>query len=191
MYSSDPRNINNNFNQYNDQGIQGGYQSQVYPPIQDNLNTTQGYNQPFIGGQHYDINSQVAMGAPQLVINPGQFVFIGIPMRFTPDPLIELQYARSAKIKQKMELFEVLTGCETPNRYHVFIKNAQGQDVYLFKCKEHSSWFCRNCCSSKAREFRMSVKHVSNESEYGGDDYTTKFAEFSRPFKCTCCCFAR
>jgi hypothetical protein len=42
-------------------------------------------------------------------------------MGFTPDPMFQLSQAKTAVIKQQVELFELITGCETQNRYHVYI----------------------------------------------------------------------
>ena len=49
-------------------------------------------------------------------------------------------------IKQKVELFEVITGCETKNRYNIFIRNYDGSFLYLFKVKENSNFCVRFCC---------------------------------------------
>ena len=67
-------------------------------------------------------------------------------MFFSPNPLAQLNDAEVAFIKQEVEIFEAFTGCETPNRYHVFIKTFNNQYIYLFKCKEQSNWCERNCC---------------------------------------------
>lgn len=66
-------------------------------------------------------------------------------MRMGSDPMTELSLATSAVIKQQIEFLEVLTGCETKNRYHVYIKTQTGEMIYLFKCKEESTWCQRNC----------------------------------------------
>lgn len=113
-------------------------------------------------------------------------------MTFTMDPMIELRSAIKATIRQQVEWSEVISGCETQNRYHVFITNSNGQNIYLFKCKEVSNWFCRNCCSSSSRQFKMKLRHVSNSGEFElGESQKNTFAEFSRPFKCTCLCLFR
>jgi hypothetical protein len=66
-------------------------------------------------------------------------------LRLINDPLVELANAGSAIIKQKIELLEILTGCETANRYHVYIKTTNGEMTYLFKCKEESGCCERQC----------------------------------------------
>lgn len=64
---------------------------------------------------------------------------------YASDYLLALRNAKSAFIKQKVELFEVLTGCETKNRYSVYLRYDNGVNALLFKCKEESSWCARNC----------------------------------------------
>lgn len=66
-------------------------------------------------------------------------------MGFSVDPMAHLSQAKSAIIKQEIELLEVMTGCEQKNRYHVYIQTHSGEFVYLFKCKEESGWCVRNC----------------------------------------------
>ena len=39
----------------------------------------------------------------------------------TEDPLNELSMCKKATIRQQPELMEIITGCESENRYHVFI----------------------------------------------------------------------
>lgn len=61
------------------------------------------------------------------------------------DYLNSLRLANGAHIKQKVEIMEAFTGCETKNRYNVFLKHSDGTYVYIFKAKEDSSWCSRNC----------------------------------------------
>lgn len=61
------------------------------------------------------------------------------------DAQMALNAATSVKIKQKIELLEVLTGCETKNRYNVILNFPNGATALLFKCKEDSNWCSRNC----------------------------------------------
>ena len=39
------------------------------------------------------------------------------------------------------------------------------------------------------RSFKMKVKHIIDENDK--KSYKKDYAEFDRPFKCTCCCLAR
>jgi len=111
---------------------------------------------------------------------------------FVVNPLDELANAQYAFIEQQVSLTEVLTGCETQNRFHVVITTYSGQNIYLFKCKEMSDWCDRNCLSPDMRPFQMYVKHIQNMSDYSMvTDFMNPFVIFNRPYKCTCCCLAR
>ena len=113
-------------------------------------------------------------------------------MAFVQDPIIELSYFSSVYIKQQIEILEMISGCETPNRYHVYGQNLNRVWTYLFKCKEESGWCSRNCCPSDMRPFRMKMKHVnsSNITDHEFSDNKT-FAILDKPFKCSCFCLDR
>jgi hypothetical protein len=64
---------------------------------------------------------------------------------FINDAQLALQASESAWIKQKVELLEVLTGCETKNRYNVILNFANNTSAFMFKCKEESDCCSRNC----------------------------------------------
>lgn len=95
-------------------------------------------------------------------------------------------------IKQKLEVLEVVTGCETPNLYKVYAADANGERVGkqkpIFKCKEKSECCQRICCPGNCRAFKMKVKNYQKKM---GDDDKNLFMIFSRPFKCTCFCLNR
>jgi hypothetical protein len=61
--------------------------------------------------------------------------------------LTALSRSDYAFVKQKVELLEALTGCETENRYQIFIRNPDGSHYYLFKAKESSDCCERQCCA--------------------------------------------
>jgi hypothetical protein len=112
------------------------------------------------------------------------------PYHLIKEPLSELKNIPKVVIQQKVELLETLTGCETPNRYHVYGHYPNGTVSYLFKCKEESSFWSRNCLSADARPFLMRIK-LMDLNCYTVDDFANSFATLKRPFKCTCCCFDR
>jgi len=56
-----------------------------------------------------------------------------------------LEKAVGASVRQKVELFEAITGCETRNSYNIFLEFPSNEYAYVFKCKEFSSWCERNC----------------------------------------------
>jgi hypothetical protein len=117
--------------------------------------------------------------------DPRQVIKVGLQV----GPMALLEQAKTAIIMQQIELSEILTGCETANRYHVSIKAPDGNIQPLFRCKEDSGWCMRNCCSSDSRSFKMNVKDVSQK--LSEEEYKKNFCVFERPFKCTCCCLAR
>ena len=69
-------------------------------------------------------------------------------MQLVPDALSELINSKEVIVEQKIELMEALTGCETPNRYNVFLIDEEKQKKFLFKCKEES-----NCRRKFAKRF--------------------------------------
>ena len=99
---------------------------------------------------------------------------------WSSDSLQILQYAPVAKVKQQMEFLELVTSCETKNRYDVYAKINE-QNVFLFRCKEQSGWCMRNCCAGDCREFNLKLTLPNQQ----------KFAILERPYKCTCCCCNR
>ena len=110
-------------------------------------------------------------------------------MKLVPDSLAEIMKAKDVIIEQKIELMEALTGCETPNRYNVFYIDDNEQKKFIFKCKEESGWFCRNCVPSSNRPFYLKMYHVKSSSP--NSDNKELIADFERPFMCTCLCCCR
>ena len=132
------------------------------------------------------------MNNPQMMGQPMQPVYVPMPMGqyfFVTDPLAELMNAKKASVKQRFELFETLTGCETPNQYYVYTEDQEGNKKYLFKAKEHSSCCCRLFCTGNSREFDLNFRRITYISQ--GQEKKIDFAKFKRPFKCTCCCCNR
>lgn len=115
-------------------------------------------------------------------------LFGGLQFVYVQDPLTEIGTCTAILIKQQPEFIERMTGCETANRYMVFGNSPQGFK-FLFKCREKSGWFMRNCCPSNLREFNMEISHVATESELMG--FSKAFAYAYKPFTCSCCCCCR
>ena len=180
---------------------QQGYSSaQVQQPL---MPPQQGYSsaqvQQQFPQQQY-VSPQVPMQPgympPQYPQQPVQVVgqplmMFGLQYVFVQDPMIELANSIKAVIHQQVEIFEMISGCETANRYHVFVQNAQGLTQYLFKCKEESGWCMRNCCPSSGREFNMKLKHINMANQISSNDFQNTYANLFKPYKCTCCCLAR
>ena len=101
------------------------------------------------------------------VTSSTNYWYRGELMKLVPDALSELMEAKEVVVEQKIELMEVLTGCETPNRYNVYLLDKNKQKKFLFKCKEESNWFCRNCVPSSHRSFFLKMHHiVSSNTSY-------------------------
>lgn len=175
-----------------------------------NYNCDQPSNQQmFMPNQPFPLNNQVMMVPPNpnnfnihpntnvpnnmnVNIRPNQVppqFFPGMQFAYVQDPIYELASCNGIEIKQQPEFFEMMTGCETANRYHVFGKTPQGYK-YLFKCNEKSGWFMRNCCPSNFRQFYMDIIHVTSGNS-SAPQFSKKFAELFKPFMCTICCLCR
>ena len=111
---------------------------------------------------------------------------IGFQYVYVQDPMAELANCTGVLIRQQPEFFEAITGCESPNRYHVFGESPQGLK-YLFKCAEKSGCCMRYFCPSNFREFDMEICHVLNV----GQQMSKNFANIYKPFRCTCFCCNR
>ena len=83
-------------------------------------------------------NQQIIVQNPNMIPQQGYpQQFGGIQYIYVQDPMTELESIPSVLIKQQPELFEALTGCETPNRYDVLGQTPQGLK-FLFRCEENS-----------------------------------------------------
>lgn len=131
----------------------------------------------------------IQLGMP-MQSTPGTILYKGVPLMVIQDPMEDLRLAKVAIVSQEMELLEIITNCETPNRYHVFLQDEYGNSKYLFKCKEESSWYQRNCCPAGSRGLEMNIKHVINQVSLN-DDFSKPYIKYDKPFKCTCCCLGR
>ncbi len=123
----------------------------------NNPNMGGNYN-PNMGGNYNPNNPNMGynpnipmnnnLGSPGMNMGPAEFYQIGknVNAIFEKTNYMDaLQKATTAYVKQKMELLEIITGCETKNRYQVFLKYPDGTYVYIFKAKENSGWCSRNC----------------------------------------------
>ena len=98
-------------------------------------------------------------------------------------------------IKQKFEVIESITGCETPNVYKVYEADSNGSKIsskILFKCKEKSNCCTRNFLPGSARPFTMLVKNKEdNDTGSGRHAEDSSFLFLNKDFKCTFLCMAR
>lgn len=93
-------------------------------------------------------------------------------------------------IKQKFDILEAMTGCDTPNRYYVFEQTPSGEakKKRIFKCKEKSGWCARNCMSSDCKPFDMEIKKCFKDEDYDNEEVVIRL---ERDCQCTCCCCNR
>jgi len=92
-------------------------------------------------------------------------------------------------IKQKLEIGEILTGCQQSNTYNVYplSKDGDKKGKKLFKCKESSDCCARVCLAPDCRPFTMKVKLTDDDEDVD----SAPFLEIDRPCKCTCYCCNR
>ena len=133
----------------------------------------------------YNINKRVDktnMSSYPVTVQPSKNDFIDLPLAgqqtinqpLPPTIVPGLEYLAQIDqllIKQKIELVEVFTDCETRNKYE--IKNTLGQPIY--KAKESSNCCMRQCCGPN-RHFKMKIK----------DNNGREVLICDRPFKCNC-----
>lgn len=158
---------------------QGGYSSQGYPP-QHGGYPSQGYP-PQQGA--YPPQGYPPQGYPQGAYPPHQ-----------QPPKTQKGFDRLADrdglfIKQKIDILEAMTGCEQGNTYHVFPMSKDGnkKGKKIFKCKEKSSCFAKQCMSGDCRPFQMKVNLEDATEELDNEP----FLLLDRQCKCTCMCFNR
>ena len=77
-------------------------------------------------------------------------------------------------VHQQVELWEIITGCQTANRY--IVKNTLGQQIYF--AAEESNPFCRKRCGAN-RPFTLSIL----------DNSKNEVIHMTREFTCTSPCF--
>ena len=103
-----------------------------------------------MGQQQPMMGQQPMMIQQPMMLQPGM---MGYGMQIA-DPMEILIKAPAAKIVQQVELLEIVSGCETNNRYDVFCE-MNGVKYFCFRCKEDSSWCMRNMCPSDLRSFKI------------------------------------
>lgn len=117
------------------------------------------------------------------------FKYRGESIELVDNPLGELEICNEVIIEKKLEFVAILSGCERPNKYHIYSVDRSGRKKHLFKCKEESNWGCRNCCPGNIRSFKIKMIHIMNTNKRFKCKKT--IAEFTKPFKFSCCCCFR
>jgi len=162
-------------------GMQGGYNDTArgYQNLQNESSIDISQTGNFMKGR------RAPMGKPIQTSN-------GPSVNFTPNMsgLQKLGMLPSIFVKQKFEMLEMLTGCETENRYKVYAAD-QGLEKTgrpIFKCKEKSGFFARNLLSGDCRPFGMRILHEDREEDDEADDM---FLFLDRPCRFTVGCMNR
>ena len=128
--------------QYNQMNPQFN-QQQMNPQFNQQQMVQQGnFNQGMM------VNNQIPMGFSNNMGNM-QMAYVPVnPINFM-NGLDKLGSLPAVYIKQKFELLEALSGCETENKYIVYSADSQGEKkkIPIFKCREKSGCFSRNCLS--------------------------------------------
>ena len=172
-------------------GYQPPYQQGGYPQAPGGyVQAPGGYPQApgGYGSNPYQAQGYANQPMPPTAMPPVHFA--GITYTYVLDPMQELALSPSVLIRQQPQFFEQISGCESPNRYFVFSQSPQTGFKMLFKCKEQSECYQRNCCSASMREFVMDIKHIANAGALN-ENFQNSFVHVNKPFKCTCCCLER
>lgn len=181
-----------NYNQ--SQGYTISQQPQQPVPIFPNqVMTSDGSNytqQPLIYPQQPGMIQQINQPV-QPVIQTVQPVVqqVAIPTQvvqyvFVTDPMQELATSTSAIIQQEADFLETFSGCDRPNKYHIFIHTPLGLR-YMFKCTEQGDCCSRNCCSTDMRNFELYFNHITSTNEYYGKSTSKTFLKLKKP--CSVC----
>ena len=110
-----------------------------------------------------------------------------INFQYCEDPMKELNQCTGAIIRQEIEMFEVYSGCETQNRYQVFIQSPMGIK-YAFQCNERSGCCSRYCCSNDRRSLNIEIRHMTTGCEFDSD-LAKIYSRAEKPCAMGCCCF--
>ena len=119
---------------------------------------------------------------------PGMMGYGPQAFMYCTDPMTELIGSTGAVIRQEVDMFEVISGCETQNRYNVFLQSPMGLK-YAFRCIERSGCCSRTCCSNNCRSLKLDIRHVASANE--DPDLSKVFISANKPCACNCCCFCR
>ena len=120
--------------------------------------------------------------AGPMINSPNNFIYI-------QDPFTEIAQCSGAIIRQQPGFIQALTGCETQNRYHVFLRSPMGLK-YAFKCNERSDTCARCCLSPNSRPLEIIMRHVISMQELD-TDLAKIFINVNKPCTCACCCMCR
>ena len=93
------------------------------------------------------------------------------PICLFPSFLFQLD---SILVKQQVEWLEVITGCETRNKYK--IQDSSGRQLFF---AEETTECCTLICCGVNRPFDMKIRNMADST----------IIHLHRPLRCTSCCF--
>lgn len=179
---------------YPPQGYPQGYPA-GYPPQPGSPYPQAAYPQQQTAG------GMMIMQPPPFGAPPSGAGYMVIPL-LAPDLLSALDRLKGVFVQQRIDLLEVVAGCDSKQRYHVSAWDPQlgdkrpndGRGDELLKFKEESDCCIRLLCGPN-RPFSMAL--FANSPTIGSyhkvpDPITLQDAiVLERPFKCTFLCLAR
>jgi hypothetical protein len=144
-----------------------------------------GMQQPMYG-------QPMMMQQPQVVINLGGGALPGQAPAEKTKPKKgweRIQDRDGIFIKQKMDLLEMMSGCEQGNTYNVFPlgKDGDKKGRKFYKAKEKSGCFSKQCMSADCRPFSLKVNLDDDDEQFDNEP----FLILDRPCKCTFMCLER
>jgi len=156
----DQQNYNNqgpypNQQGFNNQGPypnQQGFNNQGPYPNQQGFNNQGPYpNQqgPYPGQQGHEnivVNVQIQQPPMSYIPYPQMNIINMNNTNLVSEAVNILASSVSVFVKQEVNIMEMLTGCEQKNRYDVYVRLQNGQQLRMFRCKEESDFCMRICC---------------------------------------------
>uniref|UniRef100_A0A7S1RHR7 Phospholipid scramblase n=1 Tax=Alexandrium catenella TaxID=2925 RepID=A0A7S1RHR7_ALECA len=140
---------------------------------------------PLYGMQGAAVPLAMPVAAPGgMVMQPGGSM---VAYSGYSDPWDLLKTLKGVKIKEKVQLAEVLIGFEMPNKY-MLSDPSTGKDLFIAaeKSDDMMGMLGRQMFEGDQRPFNMEVALLSDKGQI-----PQPFLKMERPFKCTCCCFQR
>ena len=86
-----------------------------------------------------------------------------------------------------MDSIELITGCETCNKYYIFGLGNRGYKL-LFKCEENTDCFMKFFCPTSLKVVNMKLIHISSSETKNSNK---RDSNIFKPFRCTCLCLYR
>ena len=161
----------------------------MYAPISANNSNIIGYQEPTMMQQPpymqqpmmqpQMIQPQMMMMQPQMMMMQPQMVDLG--------GFKKLLASKGVFIKQKLEILEVVTWCQTENSYNICELGEDGEkkgEAFL-KAKEKSDACARIFLPSSCRPFKMKINHKGDNKDHNN------FLDIDREYTWTCFCLNR